>query len=294
MTTLRNVADFWNDAPCGANTVRAPFMTPAFLLDYERQRYETEPYIRELLARDDVRGKQVVEIGCGMGTDGAELARAGARYIGVDLTPMGTLLTLRNLRIRKLNGSTVNASAEDLPFGDESMDFVYSHGVLHHTPDIERAVAELRRVLKPGGRIHLMLYHKSSYNYWISIGILRRLGALFLLVPGGVRLAHRLTNEPVENLEIHKSRLREQGLGYLFGPDWLSRNTDGAQSPLARVYSRKSARELLKGFSQFVFRVENINKRHIPIVGKLLPNAIERWLGRRFGWHLHIFAVRTS
>jgi SAM-dependent methyltransferase len=294
MTThLEHVRDFWNENPCGSKTVDAPFMSPEFFFDYERKRYETEPYIREFLAADDVRGKRVVEIGCGMGTDGVQLAKAGADYLGVDLTPMAAKLTHTNFSVRGLPGRVVNASVERLPLADGSVDFVYSHGVIHHTPDIERAVSEIRRVLRPGGRIHLMLYHRHSYNYYVSILLLRRLGALLLLAPGGVGLARRLTGEPVENLEIHKTRLKSQGIGYLFGPQWLSYNTDGAQSPLARVYSRGGAKELLQGFAEFQFRVANINKRHLPIVGSFLPRAIEAWLGRSMGWHLHIFAVRA-
>lgn len=289
---IEQVRTFWNENPCGSKTVDAPMMSREFFLDYERQRYATEPYILEFLGRDDVRGKRVVEIGCGMGTDGVQLVRAGADYTGVDLTPMGALLTRTNLGMRGLRGTTVNASAERLPFADASVDFIYSHGVLHHTPDIDRAVAEIRRVLKPGGRIHLMLYHRRSYNYYVSILVLRRLGALLLLAPGGVPLAHRLTGEPVENLEVHKTRLRTDGLRSLFGPEWLNHNTDGAESPLARVYTRRTAQALLQGFSKGEFGIANINKRHLPLIGKHLPRAVEAWLGRFFGWHLHVFAMR--
>jgi SAM-dependent methyltransferase len=290
---IQQVRDFWNENPCGSKTVDAPIMSREFFLDYERKRYESEPYIRKLLAADDVKDKRVVEIGCGMGTDGVQLARAGGRYLGVDLTPMGARLTQTNLQQRGLAGAAINASAEQLPLADSSVDFIYSHGVLHHTPDIDRAVAEVRRVLRPGGRIHLMLYHRHSYNFYVSILVLRRLGAVLLRMPGGLGLVHRLTGESLENLEVHRARLCAEGFRYLFGADWLNRNTDGALNPLARVYTRKSARDLLAGFSDFQFRVANINKRHLPIVGRLLPRSLEQWLGRTMGWHLHIFAVRT-
>jgi len=294
MTLLNEVLDFWNANPCGANAVGSPMMTPQFFAEYEQHRYKTEPYILDLLANDDVAGKRVIEVGCGIGTDGVQLVKKGARYLGIDLTPMGALLTRRNILTRGLSGATLNTSVEALPLADNSVDFVYSHGVIHHTPDIDRAVAELHRVLVPGGRIHLMVYNKNSFNYWISIGILRRLGALLLLLPGGVRFASWLSSEPVENLGIHRERFRSQGLRYIFGKDWLNRNTDGAMSPLARVYSRKTAKTLLRGFTEFRFEVANINKRHLPLIGRFLPRRVEDWLGRHFGWHLHIHAVRSA
>jgi len=89
----------------------------------------------------DVRGKRVVEIACGIGTDGVQFARAGAEYIGVDLTPMGSALTYQNLAFRGLTAHTLVGSVEHLPLGDASVDLIHSHGVIHHTPDIEKAYA---------------------------------------------------------------------------------------------------------------------------------------------------------
>jgi hypothetical protein len=105
-----------------------------------------------------------------------------------------------------------------------------------------------------------------------------------------VQFASRLSGESPANLEIHKGRLRAHGLSYLFGPDWLNRNTDGPENPLARVYSKRTARELLAGFTDFRFQVVNINRRHVPVVGPLMSARMERWLAARYGWHLHIFA----
>ncbi|HEX2450380.1 MAG TPA: class I SAM-dependent methyltransferase [Gemmatimonadales bacterium] len=291
---LKDVQTFWDANPCGAGTVAAEPGTLEFFLQYERYRYADEPYIQELLDLDGVRGKRVVEIGCGLGTDGVQFTRAGALYAGVDLTPVGARLTYRNHALRGLPARTVTASVEDLGIASSSIDLVYSHGVLHHTPGIDRAVDEIWRILRPDGRLHLMLYHKHSFNYLVSIQVLRRLGALMLVLPGGMRLAHRLTGEPVANLDVHRRRLREQRLHYLFGPEWLSRNTDGPDSPLARVYSRRTARALLRRFTDFRFVVTCLNRRHLPLVGQHLPRSAERWLAARAGWHLHVFARKRS
>jgi SAM-dependent methyltransferase len=289
-TRVQDVSAFWDSHPCGSLTVSAPRGSDEFFLEYERYRYGTEPYILALLDLDGIRGQRVVELGCGMGTDGVQFAKAGARYLGIDLTPAGAGLTTGNLQSRHLEGRALVGSGEALPLASDSVDLLYSHGVIHHTPAIERAVAEIWRVLKPNGRLHLMLYHRSSFNYHVSIQVLRRIGALLLLLPGGVQFASRLSGESPANLEIHKGRLRAHGLSYLFGPDWLNRNTDGPENPLARVYSKRTARELLAGFTDFRFQVVNINRRHVPVVGPLMSARMERWLAARYGWHLHIFA----
>jgi SAM-dependent methyltransferase len=291
---LKDVQTFWDAHPCGAGNVPAEPGTLEFFLQYERYRYADEPYIRDLLDLDAIRGRRVVEIGCGLGTDGVQFTRAGAIYTGVDLTPAGARLTYRNHVLRALPARTINASVEDLGIASSSIDLVYSHGVLHHTPGIERAVDELWRILKPDGRLHLMLYHKHSFNYLVSIQVLRRLGALMLLAPGGMRLAHRLTGEPLANLDVHRRRLRERRLRYLFGPEWLSRNTDGPDSPLARVYSRRTAAALLHRFTDFRFVVTCLNRRHLPLVGRHLPRPVEDWLASRLGWHLHVFARKRG
>jgi SAM-dependent methyltransferase len=291
---LEEVQSFWDANPCGSATVDAERGTLPVFLEYERHRYATEPYILELLDLADIGSRRVVELGCGMGTDGTRFTRAGAVYTGVDLTPAGAQLTRRNHLLRGLPARTLTASAEELPIASDSIDLVYSHGVIHHTPQIERAVDEIRRILKPGGRLHLMVYHRNSFNYRVSIQLLRRLGALLLLAPRGVRLAHRVSGEPEQNLRVHRERLRAQGLRYLFGAEWLSRNTDGPHNPLSRVYSRRTARTLLHGFGDVRFAVTCLNRRHVPLLGRYLSPDLERRISGRFGWHLHVFATKPG
>src|SRR6266699_3450587 len=128
------------------------------------------------------RGLKVLEIGCGLGTDGAQFAEAGADYTGVDLTEAAVELARRRFELFSLPGKFQTADAENLAFADDSFDLVYSHGVLHHTPETEKAIQEIHRVLRPGGRAVVMLYHRGSYNYRINISLLRRAGAKLLKV----------------------------------------------------------------------------------------------------------------
>src|SRR5207245_4997879 len=105
--------------------------------------------------------------------------------------------------------------AENLDFNDNSFDLVYSHGVLHHTPDTARAVREIHRVLRPGGRAVVMLYHRNSYNYRVNIRGLRRGGVHLPLCESGCRFVSRLTGEPVDSLREHARKVREEHNGYL-------------------------------------------------------------------------------
>lgn len=287
------VRDFWNANPCGAKFVDGVEVGSREFFDLvERHRYETEGHIREVVGFERWRGKDVLEIGCGLGTDAVQFARAGARYTGVDLTPRSVELVTRRFELYGLEGAARVADAEQLPFPDGSFDLVYSHGVLHHTPDTQRAFDEAHRVLRPGGTAMIMLYHRDSYNYHVNIMTLRRAGAQLLRFAWGPRLVAKLTGEDVARLELLRARMLEDPKRFFSRDEFLNQNTDGAGNPLAKVYSRDEVRRMFSKFSEVRTEVHFLNKRWVPIVGRFLPRGIERALGRRWGWHLWIVASK--
>jgi len=121
---------------------------------------------------------------------------------------------------------------------------------------------------------------------------LRRAGAGLLKSENGIRIVHRLTGEPVDSLYEHAKLLRASRNGYLSSGEFLSQSTDGAGNPLARVYSRREARELFRDFREVVLRTYFLNKRFIPLIGSLLPRSVESALASRWGWHLWIYATK--
>src|SRR5215211_1227083 len=141
------VRAFWQEHPCGTKFADAEVGSREFFDAVEEHRYRTEWHIPEAAGFEKTGGLRVLEIGCGLGTDGARFARAGASYTGVDLTEAAVSLARKRFELEGLPDEFGVADAEALAFPEESFDLVYSHGVLHHTPDARAAVKEVRRVL---------------------------------------------------------------------------------------------------------------------------------------------------
>ena len=137
----------------------------------------------------------------------------------------------------------------------------------------------------------MMLYHRDSYNYRVNISMLRRTGVHLLRWNPGVKVVHLVTGEPEDALREHARQLQAQPK-YLSSEDFLSRNTDGAGNPLARVYSRTEARELFKDFADVQLRTYFLNKRWLPVLGPILPRSLESQMASRWGWHLWVYATK--
>lgn len=169
------VRQFWNDASCGEKLYLQSRGASGYANQAER-RYELEPYILEFADFDNAKGKDVLEIGVGLGADHSRFAAAGARLTGVDLTERAIAHTALRLESAGLSSRLLTADAERLPFDNESFDIVYSWGVLHHSPNTPKAMEEVWRVLKPGGSARVMIYHRYSivgYMLWLRYALLK-------------------------------------------------------------------------------------------------------------------------
>jgi SAM-dependent methyltransferase len=169
------VRDFWEEAACGETL----FLSDADMEGFEREariRYEIEPYIPSFADFPSARGRDVLEIGVGLGADHVEFARNGARLTGIDLTERAIALTRQRMAVLGLSSDLRVGDAENLPFADNSFDWVYSWGVIHHSPDTPKAAREILRVLRPGGRFAVMIYQRKSiigYMLWLRYALLR-------------------------------------------------------------------------------------------------------------------------
>jgi len=286
------VHDFWQANPCGIKFAEEEIGTREFFNAIERHRYQTEWHIPGVVNFQRWRDSDVLEVGCGLGTDAVNFARRGARYTGVDLTEASIELVKKRFDFEGLAADLRVADAETLPFADDTFDLVYSHGVLHHTPDTQRAINEVHRVLKPGGTAMVMLYHKNSYNYRVNIMTFRRMGVRVLGFDWGPGLVHRLTGEDESRLRELQSVYRRNGSVLLSPEEFLNQNTDGAGNPLARAYTRREASVMFTRFREIRTELHFLNKRWIPLIGPAMPRVIERVLARWVGWHLWIIAQK--
>lgn len=285
--------DFWTTYQPGFRFTTERVGSPEFFAAVERHRYELEPAIRELVRFEECSGLSVLEAGCGMATDGINFARAGATYTGVDFSPAAVELARRRFALENRLAQIIHGSIVDLPVDDETQDFVYSNGVIHHLPQTERVVAEMHRVLRPGGRALVMVYHRGSLNYHVNVMLIRRALALGLLLPGFGALVTRLTGENPDVVNGHRRLLREHGLRYLTDSQlFLSNNTDGPGNPLSKVYSRADAQRLFGAFAEVRTSVRFLNLRLYPYGQKVAKTRFARRLERRFGWHLWIEAIK--
>lgn len=290
------VQAFWNTEACGTHFVGDVPGTAAFYEKYRQFRYETEWHIPEWVPFDEAGGKKILEIGCGNGADGVLLARAGANYTGVDLTPAAVEASRKHFAVLNLLGIFQVENAEHLSFPEASFDWVYSYGVLHHTPHPEKTFAEIFRVLRPGGKAFLMLYHKNSFNYYVRVLFYMRLRVLMKIL---ARLGrwHRDRDEirPVlegvrgnasgEIWDIHYRNFLGEGWGYLRAGNFVHHCTDGPECPYAFVYTKREAQTI---FSRF--RSVKTCVYHFPVrkyrFGKWVPVGLESFLARHLGWYL--------
>ena len=284
------VRNFWNTKPCGSDLSDRDRLSREYFLDIERQRYELQPHILEIISGIDWRGKRVLEIGSGVGTDARKIIDKGGVYTGINVDRGSTEATSQALRVFSLPGIALQGDATSLDFPDSAFDVVYSFGVLHHIPAAEKAVAEIRRVLKPGGELLVMLYNRTSINYAVEIMFVRKLGLRVLSVPGAISLLHRM-GFPRGKLERHKELHRQQGR--MTDEEWLSRNTDGPDNPYSRVYGAREAAHLLGAFEIKSNEVHFFDHRHWGVFGRLMPDFLRRPLGRRWGWHRIVYARKT-
>jgi len=256
----------WGKDPAGAvYGSQHEFGTREFFDEVERHRYqEYAPWMPAVMGFNDFAGAELLEVGCGMGTDLLQFARGGANVTGIDLTPRSIEISRAHLSLYGESGEFAIGDCEALPFADESFDVAYSNGVLHHTPDTARAVAEIHRVLRLGGLARVMLYHRHSFGFWSQVIVLHG------ILKGELLRGNSTADIMSKHVEVNQ----------------------GGGRPLVKAYSRREALELFSMFGEVTLQVEQLTRPELYFLGNLVPDSILRGLRRKVGWNLIISAQK--
>ena len=243
------VRDYWNTHIHDLEISTHAPGSPGFFADLDEYHFDKLHHLLRLVPFDGMKGKKVLDVGCGAGVDLLRFARGGAICTGVDIAPSAIELARKNAAYQKLDVDLRVADGEDLPFDESTFDLVFAHGVIQYSNSTQRVIDECRRVVKPGGEVILQAYNRHSW-----------LNALSKLMR--VDLEHE--GAPV---------LRK------FTPGELSAMLRGFAS-VRLVYERFPVRSRLhKGWKGTLFNTF--------FVGTF--NALPRAFVRRFGWHLLAF-----
>lgn len=272
-STNKSIADvrrYWDARPCNVRHSPKPVGSREYFDEVEWRKYLVEPHIPAFAEFERWQGKRVLEVGCGIGTDTVNFARSGADVTAVELSSESLRIAAQRAEVMEVADRIrfVQANAEELTtvLAGESYDLAYSFGVVHHTPHPDRALAEIRALVGPGGTLKLMVYHRHSWK-------------VFAIVAA-------------------------RGRGRFWKMDELVTEHSEAQTgcPVTFTYTRRTGRELVEkaGFRVrelqvdhvFPYRISDyVRYRYVkePYF-RVLPKPLFRAFERRFGWHLLVTA----
>lgn len=237
---------------------RYPEFTREYFEAALHHRYDLYPYIPEIADFKAFEGRDVLEVGVGQGIDHFMFASQGARVWGIDITQKHCDITRLFLDTYGYEAQLARADARWLPFRSDAFDHVYSCGVLLLFENIDRALAEIQRVLRPGGSFTVMLYNRASIHYWIK-----------------------------SRLYYGWALNEDAMLGRETVTDWY---TDGIGYPKTYHYGPRDLSRLFCRFSRAEYRTTCLTSEQIPEIG--LPRApkVRQWLEDRFGFFLWVKA----
>ena len=265
-TPIESVKAYWNNRPCNIRHSPKPVATREYFDEVEHRKYFVEPHIPRFAQFARWRGKSVLEIGCGIGTDTINFARHGASVTAVELSDASIEIARQRAQVYGLQNSIrfYHGNAEELSrlVPVEPYDLIYSFGVIHHTPHPELVIQQMHHYTQPGSTIKIMVYHRYAWK------------VLSILFAYGKGQFGRLNEMVAKHSEAQTG------------------------CPITYTYTRQEGRELLErnGFNVvdlsvdhiFPYRISDYLRYHYVMVWYLrwIPRPLFYWLERHFGWHL--------
>jgi ubiquinone/menaquinone biosynthesis C-methylase UbiE len=255
----------WNAIACGE--LDGDKNQAEYFLSVKKERYRQQSWVKDYFEYNRYSGKKVLEIGVGQGTDLMQFADAGAECYGMDITDNHLMLTKKNFQLIGKQVNLQKADATQLPFSENYFDCVYSFGVLHHIPEIKNVLAEVNRVLKPGGIFMIALYHK-----WSAFHLFCK------LLANGIRNGWLFTK------------------GYDGLLATIEKGADGVRiKPYVKLYSKKEVEKLMDSFSINDISIYQLERSHFwpPIIGRLMNRWIP-YFESYLGWYVTCKAQKSE
>lgn len=218
---LKKIEKYWDKEPCNVNHSQKKFLTKEYFDEVKKKKYFVEDHIPKFANFKKYKGKNVLEIGCGIGTDAIEFIRHGANYIGIDLSDRSikiceSRVSCYNLNKKKpifLKDNCENLSKvfKYIKRNNIKLDLIYSFGVIHHTNNMNNAFNSIHKISNKKTEIKIMLYAKNSYkNYLLEVTNFRYESQK------GCPIVYKVDNEILKRLTRNKFKIVEQYQDFIF------------------------------------------------------------------------------
>jgi len=264
--------DFWNEL-CGSVVARSLGITnntPENLARFDEAYLAFYPYLKKYLDAGSLRGKRVLEIGLGYGSLGQLLVQTGCEYYGVDIAENSAALMQQRLKTVGKDPMHVQiGSALDVCYRDETFDYVYSIGCLHHAGELSRAVAEVHRVLKPSGKAIVMLYNRHAFRRWFMI--------------------------PMKYccLRVHNWFSGRRSVAFSeYDRAFYDATVGGEAAPHTDFVSKRDVKDLFRGFSSLQLECQNFDSISVMGLTVIPRQRLLNNIGRIAGLDLYVIATK--
>ena len=167
---LEKVKNYWNKQPCNIKFSRKKKFSKEYFKEITKKKYFVEKHIPSFAQFKKYKNKNILEIGCGIGTDAIEFIKYGANYTGIDYSEKSINILKKRIKVLGLENKKINIfvdNAENLSKVKKlklKYDLVYSFGVIHHTPNMQNCFNSIYKVSNKNTEIKIMLYAKNSYK----------------------------------------------------------------------------------------------------------------------------------